>query len=319
MLLIDGVKYDHWTPPNEDEFERLAGEHTEEIFGKDAKYFDLKHKLASKSGTGSIPDGYVISLGEKPEVQIIEMELASHSLSHIVSQMVNIINGIENPSTQQKICNAIDDGINEDDIFETKLAKAIRPVTIHRFLSDSFSNTLPTINIIIDESLPKLEEAIRKISAAYRIIEFQTFTRGGVGLLVHAHMFEPVYRVIRPTQTIPPQITKVKPDTSSKDILEITISNISFAKFHLFYIPKDRRHFFPGYKVPFALETDLNTIETRVSSAPAGTQVGDLNKGSYFQSNLGEWYKRHPDIKIGDKVRITAIESMKRYRLELLR
>jgi predicted transport protein len=192
MLLIDGIKFELWTPPNEDEFERLAGEHTEEIFGKDAKYFDLKHKLASRSGTGSIPDGYVICLGEKPEVQIIEMELASHSLNHIVSQMVAIINGIENPSTQQKICNAIDDGINEDDIFATKIAKAIKPVTIHRFLSDSFSNKLPTINIIIDKSLPKLEEAVRKISAASRIIEFQTFRRIGAEA-VHAHVFEPLY------------------------------------------------------------------------------------------------------------------------------
>ena len=112
MLLIDGVKYELWTPLGahaEDEFEQEVGKHAEEIFSKDAKYFDLKHKLASRSGTGSIPDGYVIILGDKPEVQIIEFELESHTQQHIVSQMVNIINGIENPTTQQKICNAIED------------------------------------------------------------------------------------------------------------------------------------------------------------------------------------------------------------------
>ncbi|GAH07726.1 unnamed protein product, partial [marine sediment metagenome] len=172
MLLIDGVRYEEWTPPSEDDFERVVEKHAEEIFGKDAKYFDLKHRLASRSGTGSIPDGYIITLGGKPEVQIIELELASHSLQHIVAQMVNIINGIENPTTQQKICNAIEDGINEDEVFAAKIAKAIKPVAIHRFLSDSFSNTLPIIKIIIDKSSPVLEEAISKITPPPRIIEF---------------------------------------------------------------------------------------------------------------------------------------------------
>jgi len=202
MLMIDGVKYELWTPPSEDDFERVVEKHAEEIFGKDAKYFDLKHRLASRSGIGSIPDGYVITLGDKPGVRIVELELASHSLQHIVSQMVNIINGIENPITQQKICNAIEDGINEDEIFAAKIAKAIKPVAIHRFLSDSFSNTLPIINIIIDKSSPVLEEAISKITPPPRIIEFQTFVREGVGLPVHAHLFEPAYQV--PPKSKPP-------------------------------------------------------------------------------------------------------------------
>jgi hypothetical protein len=217
MLLIDGVRYELWTPPSEDEFERVVEKHAEEVFGKDAKYFDLKHRLASRSGTGSIPDGYVITLGDKPKVQVVELELASHSLQHIVSQIVNIINGIENSYTQQKICNAIEDGINEDDIFATKVAKAIKPVAIHRFLSDSFSNTLPIINIIIDQSWPALDEAVSKISPPPKIIEFQTFAREGVGLSVHAHLFEPLYQprnkipggeIIIAGTTIKPDVTK---------------------------------------------------------------------------------------------------------------
>lgn len=194
MLLIDGVKYKEWRPPNEDEFERVVEEHAEEIFGEDAKYFDLKHRLASKSGTGSIPDGYVVTLGNEPEVQIIEVELASHSLQHIVSQMINITNGIENATTQQKICNAIEDSINEDELFADMMAISIHPKSIHRFLSDSFSNTLPLVNIIIDKSSPALNEAVSKITPPPKIIEFQTFIREGVGLAVHAHLFEPVFQ-----------------------------------------------------------------------------------------------------------------------------
>ena len=36
MLLIDGVKYQEWTPPNEDEFERVVKEHAQDIFGENS-------------------------------------------------------------------------------------------------------------------------------------------------------------------------------------------------------------------------------------------------------------------------------------------
>ena len=37
MLIIDGVKYELWIPPNEDEFERVVKEHAQEIFGEQSK------------------------------------------------------------------------------------------------------------------------------------------------------------------------------------------------------------------------------------------------------------------------------------------
>jgi hypothetical protein len=194
MLLIDGARYELWTPPNEVEFENVFGEHASDIFGSDSKYFDLKHKLASKAGTGSIPDGYVITFGEQPQVHIIELELESHSLQHIVTQIINISTGISNPSTQQKICNRIEDEISQDDILRVRIEKAIKPKSIHRFLSDCFSNTLPMINIVIDKNSPQLEEALNRINCPHRIIEFQTFTRLGAES-VHAHLFGPLYEV----------------------------------------------------------------------------------------------------------------------------
>ena len=65
MLLIDGVKYHEWTPKSEEEFERIVNEHASEMFGDNSKYIDKKLKLQSLSGIGSIPDGYVITFGDK--------------------------------------------------------------------------------------------------------------------------------------------------------------------------------------------------------------------------------------------------------------
>ena len=65
MLVIDGVKYRLWTPEDEEkEFHPMIREHHKEIFGEDSVYSDVKHKLKSKSGIGSIPDAYVISLSK---------------------------------------------------------------------------------------------------------------------------------------------------------------------------------------------------------------------------------------------------------------
>jgi hypothetical protein len=106
---------------------------------------------------------------------------------------------------------------------------------------------------------------------------------------------------------------------SVNDKLEIVISSDSFIKFHLFVIPPESRNLFPGYKIPFVLETDIGLIQTYVSSAKSGTPVGDLKAGRYFQSKLSNWYRAHTYIKVGDKVRITIIEPMKRYRLETVK
>ena len=45
MLLMDGVKYQEWTPSSEREFERIVSEHASEIFGENSIYIDRKLKL----------------------------------------------------------------------------------------------------------------------------------------------------------------------------------------------------------------------------------------------------------------------------------
>ena len=65
MLLIDGVKYDLWTPKEEKQLEEMVKEHSKEIFGKDSIYFDLKQKLTSKAGVEEIAKCYVVNYDGK--------------------------------------------------------------------------------------------------------------------------------------------------------------------------------------------------------------------------------------------------------------
>jgi hypothetical protein len=199
MLLIDGVKYEEWTPTNEDEFEQVVKEHTRDIFSEQSIYLDRKQKLKSLSGIGSIPDGYVIAFGTLPNWHIVEVELSSHPLhDHIVSQVGRFISGMNNPNLQRGIVNAIDEEIARDDFLKLKLRKAIEPSEIYRFLSDLISKQ-PILTIIIDKDTEELREALNTLRyPQIKVVEFQTFTREGVGLSVHAHLFEPLYASPKP-------------------------------------------------------------------------------------------------------------------------
>ena len=201
MLLIDGVKYELWTPPNEDEFEQVVKEHIQEIFGQQSIYVDRKQKLKSLSGIGSIPDGYVIILGIAPQWHIVEAELSSHPLDqHIVSQVSRFITGIKNPSTQRDIVGAIYNEVTKDGYLKLKVEEAIKPTEIYKFLSDLISKS-PVLTIIIEKNTEGLREAISTLAypQEIKVVEFQTFVRERVGLQVHAHLFEPLYQ---PSKTL---------------------------------------------------------------------------------------------------------------------
>jgi hypothetical protein len=59
MLVIDGVRYQLWTPTDEEkDFHPLVRENAQAIFGENTIYFDIKTTLKSLAGIGTIPDAY---------------------------------------------------------------------------------------------------------------------------------------------------------------------------------------------------------------------------------------------------------------------
>jgi len=196
IVLLDGVEYEEWVPANEDEFEKLVKEHANDIFGKQSIYLDIKPKLKSKGGKGSIPDGFVITVGDQPHWHIVEVELSSHAYDHIAGQVSKFINGIKNPSTQKNLVDALYQGIESDDFRKLRVKKAITTTDTHKFLSDLISEPA-VLTIIIEKHTKEVDEALEMLSYPpqnKKVVEFRTFARRGVGLDVHAHLFEPVYQ-----------------------------------------------------------------------------------------------------------------------------
>lgn len=194
MLLVDGVKFKLWSPEDEEnEFHPMVKEHSEEIFGEDAVYFDLKHKLTSRSGIASIPDAYVITLSKPYEWYIVENELASHPVySHIIPQISKFINGIENLKSQREIRDLLYDRIVGDKVLRAIIETKIGSQETHRFLSSLISKP-PRIAIIIDEETAEVKEAVRALKklGSVNVVEFKTFVREDAPN-VRAHLFTPI-------------------------------------------------------------------------------------------------------------------------------
>lgn len=303
MLLIDGVRYEEWKPASEDEFERIVREHAKDIFGEQSIYLE-KHKLRTTSGIGSIPDGYVIILGGEPQWHIVEVELSSHPLyDHIVPQISKFINGIKNPSTQKDIVSALYQEIDSDDFLKLRLKKAIGTTETYKFLADLVSKP-PVITIIIEKRTEQLNDAISALAhSQIKPFEFQTFIRDGVGLSVHAHLFEPLYK---PAIPIKSELLPTQTPLGSNVVIVLQADNI---KRHYIRIPAASKGMFPQSKTPLALETGADVIQTVFHTDSYGSVFGgkDLNK----------WFRAHPALKPGDKLIIEPSEPMKRYRLKI--
>jgi hypothetical protein len=107
--------------------------------------------------------------------------------------------------------------------------------------------------------------------------------------------------------------------------IEITLSaprqpktEPTWKKYKLIYVYTRVRGFFPGFKVPFSLETDVGTITTHIAAGRKNVSIGDPNAGWYFSKSLRQWYNRHSELKVGD-ILIIAKLGEKRYKLDIKR
>lgn len=193
MLLVDGTKYKLWTPKDEEkEFHPMIRAHSKEIFGEKSLYFDVKHILKSKSGIGSIPDAYAITLSKPYQWYVVENELSTHPIyDHVIKQLTKFINGIRNESARNKILDTMYNQITKDKVLRATVEKLIGSTDIYHFLSKLISRS-PIIVVFIDRKTKEVEEACQILKYQTSIHEFKTFVREDAPN-VRAHLFEPLF------------------------------------------------------------------------------------------------------------------------------
>jgi hypothetical protein len=310
ILLIDGVKYEEWRPTNEDELERMVKEHAKDIFGERSEYFDIKHKLRSRAGKGSIPDGFAIVFGDQPQWHVVEIELSYHAYEHIAGQVSKFINGITNATTQKDIVDVLYNEIDSDEFRKLWLRKAIGTTDTHKFLADLISEPA-MLTIIIEKHTEEVDEALNMLAYPLqnkKVVEFQTFAREGAGLAVHAHLFQPLAPLGKPTTGKMSEASGEKHEQSPAKIIEsLPLTQNRIRKNIIPISRKDNRRF-PQPPGEFILETDLGEIKTH----------GHGTKDFRISDSLVEWFHKHNTVlKEGSVLIIEPIEPMKRYRLKI--
>jgi hypothetical protein len=99
------------------------------------------------------------------------------------------------------------------------------------------------------------------------------------------------------------------------DAIEIQL-NPSWKEYPLIPVRKDKRDFFPGYKIHFTLETDVGSLETWVSGESSdreGNQAreGHPTAGTYIRAKIPNWAEEHPEIEGRDFVIVEKLEKQK--------
>jgi hypothetical protein len=191
VVLIDGVRY-VLVRPEEAVLEKAIKTNCEHIFGQDSFYFDLKGKISSRAGIGTIPDGYVIFFDPKPKWAIVEVELASHPVyAHLIPQLTKFNRAIEDGSTRRKLVDTLYTSVNNDEVLRARLKQKIESGELHKFVYDLIAQD-PLIIVAIDQASDELEEALRDIRREIRVLEFKTFRREGITDELNAYVFEPI-------------------------------------------------------------------------------------------------------------------------------
>lgn len=170
MLCVNGSNYYFNTPSIEKDLENKAKKYFKNIFGSNSYYFD-KFKLKTPAGTGSIPDGYVLSFSndnESAQLYIIEYELSKKSniYNHVQKQTNDFLTALKNIKTREKIINTFFSEIQEP--------------TLHQPIFNAFHRERYNVAIIIDEKSQKLEEQFNQWQLQFKpiILEFQTYRKG---------------------------------------------------------------------------------------------------------------------------------------------
>lgn len=204
VILVDGVEYRLKKPSDERQLEEAVKEHSKEIFGKDSIYFDSKHKLSSKSGVVSIPDGYVLSLSKPHKWYIVEGELSDHPLhEHITDQLNRFYVGIKNPTTQRELIDLLYSEINNSKPLRAYVEDTIGSTEIKGFLLDLISKP-PRVVVIIEEMGEKVREACDGLKAEPIAMDFKTYVREDAPS-IHAHLFKPISEAVPFEEGIPKQ------------------------------------------------------------------------------------------------------------------
>ena len=168
MIIQGKLKFIAAPFSSERELESVVQSNAEFIFGPDSIYLP-KSLIRTSEGVGTIPDGYVIDLGERRWF-VVEAELAVHSVwSHIAPQVAKQIIAASQPSSRRALTEIVVDRVKQNPRFREKFDDlGVREIDIRQFVSEIFEGR-PVIGIPIDEVGADLREWAQTVKNEVRL------------------------------------------------------------------------------------------------------------------------------------------------------
>ena len=199
VILIDGVRYLPYIPQDEKELEDAVVEHSENIFGENTIYLDIKKKLKSEIGKGTIPDGYLLDIPNK-KLWLVEIELSTHQeFDHIAKQIMNFNSALGNYRTRQRLATIIREYIESDPILFNKAQNLgldknhAYEFLLNKIIDPSYQSQNTQVYVVIDKKTDKIVSALNVVNPTPLLLELQTFVRESVGnLSVHLHLMDTI-------------------------------------------------------------------------------------------------------------------------------
>lgn len=163
---------------NENEFEKLIIQNSNQIFGSNSVYIDVKKRIESDNIV-TIPDGYLIdfSFESNPHLYIIENELARHDpYKHIGQQLLKF--AISYKASGRKIKGFLLETILKNESISKIVNRGLKKAgyrNIDAFLEHLIFEKSVAAVVIIDEITSDLENVLTQLAMKTDIIEFQTY------------------------------------------------------------------------------------------------------------------------------------------------
>lgn len=176
----------------EDEFESIVVILSDDIFGNNTIYIDIKKKLKSKT-FDVIPDGYLLDMTEtnEPKFYIIENEIVSHDpYKHIGNQMLRF--AINYEDSKFAIRKIIMQQILSNPKLKEKLNSAFKKSdsrNIDAYLDRAIYSPFMAL-VVIDEAKPELFKVLEKINADISVLELKSFICDGEFIYQYDTLYE---------------------------------------------------------------------------------------------------------------------------------
>lgn len=196
-ILISGDKtFALYQYSKEREFEEQIIRHSQNIFGSNSYYIDVKKKIR-KDNVETIPDAYLIdfSFESEPRLYIVENELVGHDpYKHIGQQLLKF--AIAYKASGRKIKKFLLHTIQKNKSKLAKVSKGLKKAgyrNIDAFLEDLIFEKPVAVIVIIDEITHDLQNVLTQLTMKSDVLEFQTYIFGDEKI----HRFTPFQQEIR--------------------------------------------------------------------------------------------------------------------------